>query len=194
MNTTHITGTGSVLIVDDETLFRNRLATALERRGFVARVAGSVAEARELLRMQSIPEFALVDLHMPGESGMVLVSELCAMAANVRVVVLTAYGSIANAVEAVRLGAVDYLTKPVDADQITNALLGCRKDWNPAAIPEHPITLEQMEWEHIQRVMREHDGNLSATARSLGLHRRSLQRKLAKWSPWTSRKSDTPES
>lgn len=176
---------GSVLIVDDESTFRNRLALALRRRGFEVRLAESVNHARELLEHTPVPDYALVDLRMPGDSGMVLVSELCNRYAEIRVVVLTAYGSIANAVEAMRLGAVNYLTKPVDADQITAALLDqTRAQREAARIPASPNTLEQVEWEHIQRVMRANDGNLSASARSLGLHRRSLQRKLAKWSPW----------
>ncbi len=180
-----MTGKGTVLVVDDDLTFRTRLGKALERRGFCVSLAEHGDAARDFLRQNPSPDYAVVDLRMPGENGMVLVQTLCSEASGIRVLVLTAYGSIANAIEAMKLGAVDYLTKPADADQITAALLGDKTDDVPPA-EMNPITLEQVEWEHIQRTLLENEGNISATARALGIHRRSLQRKLAKWSPWQS--------
>jgi len=172
-----------ILVVDDDETFRNRLSKALVRRGFEVKPAGSVDEAKRVLESGWFPDFAVVDLRMPGANGMTLVATLCSMSELIRVVVLTAYGSITNAIEAVKLGAVDYLTKPADADQITAALLGDKSKPENESEPS-AITLEQVEWEHIQRTLLSNEGNISATARSLGIHRRSLQRKLSKWSPW----------
>ncbi len=174
----------SILVVDDDATFRNRLGKALERRGFRVTLAECVASAKGLLNVGSFPEYAVVDLRMPGESGMALVEFLCKGSETIRVVVLTAYGSITNAMESVKLGAVDYLTKPADADQITAALLGGKSESEKGGRGDPTITLEQVEWEHIHRTLLENDGNISATARALGIHRRSLQRKLSKWSPW----------
>lgn len=167
----------SVLIVDDDDTFRSRLAMALGERGYEVRTASGVQEALTLAREDS-PELALVDLRMDDGNGLDLVRELAALDATTRIVVLTGYGSIATAVEAVRRGAADYLTKPVDADQISAALEGrgaasMRVDVIPS--------LARVEWEHIQRVLTDCDGNISQAARLLGLHRRSLQRKLAKY-------------
>jgi two-component system, response regulator RegA len=170
-----------VIVVDDDEVFRTRLAKALSERGFEVRTAQDVSSALELTQA-IFPDYVLVDLKMPGEHGLVLVKALREMSENVRIVVLTGYGSIPNAVEAIRLGACEYLTKPADADQITAALLG---ESRTVGSEEKAYTLEQIEWEHIHRVLNEHQGNISATARALGIHRRSLQRKLAKWSPWT---------
>ncbi len=169
----------SVLVVDDDETFRMRLARAFERRGWEVRAAADGETALALARRES-PEHAVVDLRMPGMGGLALVSELLALDPTTRVVVLTGYGSIATAVEAVRRGAKDYLTKPAELEQILRAFA---KDVGGAA-PEPPSvvpTLARAEWEHIHRVLTECDGNVSRAARLLGLHRRSLQRKLAKY-------------
>lgn len=181
----------SLLVVDDDTTFRQRLGKALVRRGYNVQLAGDVESAESMIHEKGLPDFAVVDLRMPGPSGMTLVQSLCAGVTKPKVVVLTAYGSIANAMEAVKLGAVDYLTKPADADQILAALEGGREEINNGIERDAaPITLEQVEWEHINRTLLENDGNISATARALGIHRRSLQRKLSKWSPWQASKAD----
>lgn len=169
----------SVLVVDDDDRFRERLVRAFLERGFDVRGARDVLEARTLAAEDS-PEWAVVDLRMPGPSGLELVRELLAIDATTRVVVLTGYGSIATAIDAVRLGATDYLTKPADADQIIAALEGTTKRGEadePAELP----TLARVEWEHIQRALSDCNGNVTQAARALGLHRRSLQRKLAKY-------------
>jgi len=171
----------TLLLVDDDPVFRQRLATALEARGIEVRTAGDIAEALDLARQES-PELALVDLRMPGGSGLELVRELKALDPATQVVVLTGYGSIATALEAVRLGALHYLTKPADVDEILAAFGGDRPD--PAA-PEANLTpsLDLVEWEHLQRVLSDCKGNLSEAARRLGMHRRSLQRKTARRRP-----------
>jgi len=183
------TGKRTILVVDDDKTFRGRLGKAFERRDFNVLLAEHVISAEELIEANGLPQYAVVDLRMPGANGMELVESLCASAPKPNVVVLTAYGSIANAMEAVKLGAVDYLTKPADADQILAALDGGKQD-SEAHKDAAPITLEQVEWEHINRTLLENDGNISATARALGIHRRSLQRKLSKWSPWQPNKVD----
>jgi two-component system response regulator RegA len=170
----------TVLIVDDDERFRLRLVRAFEERGFEARGASDFDEALRLARAES-PEYVVADLRMPGRSGLELVRELKALDPTTRIVVLTGYGSIATAVEAVRLGAVHYLTKPADLDEIIAAL---ERDEHPQETPEPPsevASLARMEWEHINRVLTDCGGNISQAARLLGLHRRSLQRKLAKY-------------
>ena len=166
----------TLLIVDDDEPFRTRLMRAFSDRGFDVAGAGSVDEAVALAHVDT-PELALVDLRLPGKSGLELVKALRDMDATTTIVVLTGYGSIATAVESVKLGATSYLTKPVDADQIVAAFDG-------TALPERATPtaqpLARVEWEHIQRVLADCDGNLSHAARVLGIHRRSLQRKLAK--------------
>jgi two-component system, response regulator RegA len=167
----------SVLVVDDDDVFRTRLGRAFADRAFEVRTARSAEEALTLARQDS-PEFALVDLRMPGASGIDLVRELCAIDPGTVVVMLTGYGSIATAVEAIRAGAVHYLSKPVDIDQILAAFAGNAKA-SPSGDIEVP-SLARVEWEHIQRVLADCEGNISRAARLLGLHRRSLQRKLSK--------------
>ena len=169
----------SILVVDDDERFRERLVRAFLERGLDARGARDVAEARALAAEDS-PEWAVVDLRMPGASGLDLVKELLAIDAATRVVVLTGYGSIATAIDAVRLGAADYLTKPADADQIIAALEGTTKRADGDERTEIP-TLARVEWEHIQRALSDCNGNVTQAARALGLHRRSLQRKLSKY-------------
>jgi len=166
----------SVLVVDDDDVFRTRLGKAFQDRGFEVRTAPSAAEAVRLAHQES-PEYAVVDLRMPGASGLDVVRELHAIDPASVIVMLTGYGSIATAVEAVRAGAVHYLSKPVDIDQILAAFEG--KATTPSVGNEVP-SLARVEWEHIQRVLSDCEGNISQAARLLGLHRRSLQRKLSK--------------
>jgi two-component system response regulator RegA len=166
----------TLLIVDDDEPFRTRLVRAFSDRGFDVTGAGNVDDALALARVDT-PELALVDLRLPGKSGLELVKALRELDATTTIVVLTGYGSIATAVESVKLGAASYLTKPVDADQIVAAFDGTvsTERATPTAQP-----LARVEWEHIQRVLADCDGNLSQAARVLGIHRRSLQRKLLK--------------
>jgi two-component system response regulator RegA len=173
----------SILLVDDDQVFRVRLARALADRGFDVRSAANYDEAVASARADS-PELAVVDLKMPGRSGLELVRELKAIDPSTKVVVLTGYGSIATAVDAVRLGATHYLPKPADADEIILAFSRDQKD-PLAASPAGFATpsLERAEWEHIQRVLSDCGGNISEAARRLGMHRRSLQLKLHKYPP-----------
>jgi two-component system, response regulator RegA len=167
----------SLLLVDDDTTFCAVLSRALEKRGFAVTVAHSVEEATPLAH-DSPPEFAVVDLKMDGASGLVLIRVLHELDPATRIVVLTGYSSIATAVEAIKLGATQYLSKPANADEIV-AAFNHAPDSN-APLRTQPAQIERLEWEHIQRVLREHEGNISATARALNMHRRTLQRKLAK--------------
>src|SRR6185437_12915537 len=171
----------SILVVDDDVAFRTRLVKALAARGVEARGAGSSAEAL-LLARQSAPQAAILDMRMPGASGLDLIPQLLALKSAMQIVVLTGYGSIATAVEAVRRGAINYLTKPLDADQILAAFETDQPAPVPAAVETTP-SLARVEWEHIQRILTDCDGNISLAARKLGLHRRSLQRKLGKLPP-----------
>ena len=168
----------SLLLVDDDAMFCQVLAGALTRRGFSVTSAHSVDEAEGLLG-DAAPAYAIVDLSMPGASGLTLVRRLRERDAAMRILVLTGYASIATAVEAIKLGATHYLAKPADADEIVAALHQGEGD-AAAPIPEAPISVRRLEWEHIQRVLNECDGNVSEAARQLGMHRRTLQRKLAK--------------
>jgi two-component system response regulator RegA len=164
----------SLLIVDDDAPFRDRLVRAMRERGFDAVGAANHRAAVDLASNDS-PELALVDLKLPDASGLDVVRDLKAIDPSTIVVVLTGYGSIATAVESVKLGAASYLTKPADANQIVSAFEGIQPT-EDAAVP----SLARVEWEHIQRVMTDCGGNVSQAARLLGIHRRSLQRKLAK--------------
>jgi two-component system response regulator RegA len=168
----------SVLVVEDEDTFRERLVRALGDRGFEASGVASAEEAIAAARLES-PECAVIDLRMPGLSGLHAVRELHRLDPTSRIVVLTGYGSIATALDAVRSGAVHYLTKPADIDEITAAF---DHDGSPAPEPPSaPVpSLDRVEWEHIDRVLLSCGGNISQAAALLGLHRRSLQRKLAK--------------
>lgn len=173
----------SMLVVDDDERLRERLARALRDRGFEVRAAAD-AEAALVLAREESPEFAVVDLRMPGASGLDLVRELIAIDGSTNVVVLTGYGSIATALDAIRFGATHYLTKPADVDDLIAAF--ARKRAPEVASAVHPETwatpsLARVEWEHIHRVMADCEGNISLAAKKLGLHRRSLQRKLSKF-------------
>jgi two-component system response regulator RegA len=169
----------SLLLVDDDDTFRGVLARALQKRGFDIVTASDVVQALVLAEANP-PEFAIVDLKMPGSSGLALVKRLKELDAATRIVVLTGYASIVTAVEAVKLGATHYLAKPADADEIVAALHKVDGD-ETAPLSAAPLSVERLEWEHIQRVLAEHEGNVSATARALNMHRRTLQRKLGKY-------------
>lgn len=169
----------TLLLVDDDDVFRERLARAFRERGFDVETHASVAAATAALGDES-PEFALVDLRMPDASGLELVRTLHARDPATRIVVLTGYGSIATAVRAVKDGAADYLTKPLDFPRIAAALVGSELAEDPAEELRSP-SLARIEWEHIQRVLVECDDNITQAAKVLGLHRRSLQRKLSKY-------------
>lgn len=175
-----------LLLVDDDEVFRERLARALRARGRRVETAKDADEALVVAR-RSPPAFAVVDLRMPGRSGLELVRELRALSAATTIVVLTGWGSIATAVEAVRDGAADFLAKPVDPDELLATLDRRGKPPPPAGAPDAQPppapSLARAEWEHIQRVLADVGGNVSEAARRLGLHRRSLQRKLQKFPP-----------
>lgn len=168
----------SLLLVDDDETFCQVLRKALEKRGFAVSVAHGAEDGASLARENS-PEFAVIDLKMPGPSGLVLVEKLKALDEQTRIVVLTGYASISTAVEAIKLGATHYLAKPADADEIVAAFQREGGDANAPVNPT-PLSVDRLEWEHIQKVLAAHDNNISATARALKMHRRTLQRKLAK--------------
>lgn len=167
----------SLLLVDDDATFRMVLSRALEKRGFAITSAESVEQALPLA-IASPPEYAVLDLKMDGASGLVLVQKLHELDPATRIVMLTGYASIATAVEAIKLGATQYLSKPANADEIVAAFGHHASPDMP--LNAQPATVERLEWEHIQRVLRENDDNISATARILNMHRRTLQRKLTK--------------
>jgi two-component system response regulator RegA len=170
----------SLLIVDDDEPFLRRLAQAMEKRGFDVTAVGSVSAAR-LSVMTHAPAYAVVDLRLPDGNGLDMVETLRDQRPDSRVVILTGYGAIATAVAAVKFGAVDYLSKPADADDVTGALLAA-EEGRPDP-PENPMSADRVRWEHIQRVYELCDRNVSETARRLTMHRRTLQRILAKRSP-----------
>ncbi len=173
----------SMLLVDDDEIFRERLGRAFRERDYEVTTAGSYDEAMVAARTDS-PQFAVVDLKMPGRSGLELVRDLKTVDATTKIVVLTGYGSIATAIDAVRLGATHYLAKPADADDILAAFQ--RDEKAPLSAPEAEFpapTLARAEWEHINRVLSDCGGNISEAARRLGMHRRSLQLKLRKHAP-----------
>jgi len=168
----------AALIIDDDEVFRQRLCRAFRLREWEAHEAGDAAQALEAAR-EFGPDLAVVDLRLAGESGMDVVRALRSLDATVSIIMLTGYGSIATALEAVKCGANDYLSKPVDVDQILAAFSGARQTAPAASVP----SLGRVEWEHIQRVLTDCGGNVSQAAKLLGLHRRSLQRKLSKYPP-----------
>jgi two-component system response regulator RegA len=167
----------SLLLVDDDATFRTVLSRALEKRGFAVTTASSVEQALPLASTNP-PEFAVLDLKMDGASGLVLVQKLHELDPATRIVMLTGYASIATAVEAIKLGATQYLSKPANADEIV-AAFGHNAS-SDVPLEAQPATVERLEWEHIQRILRENGDNISATARILNMHRRTLQRKLSK--------------
>jgi two-component system response regulator RegA len=165
------------LLVDDDPLFTEVMQRGLERRGFSVRRCASAEEALNACTEQA-PDYIVLDLNMPGTSGLVILPALLSLAPRAELLVLTGYSSIATAVEATRAGARNYLCKPAGIDEVLAAL----DESNPAEVEvsTQPPSLNRLEWEHLQRVLQENDGNISATARALGMHRRTLQRKLQK--------------
>ena len=177
---THAPNQGPLLLVDDDLAFRQRLAVTLERRGFAVTAASGIAEARRLAA-QLRPAFAVLDMRLDDGNGLDLVAELRQLRSDVRVVMLTGYGNLATAVAAVTAGAVDYRAKPADPEDIIKALTAGTGE-RPAP-PEEPMSADRVRWEHIQRVYELCGRNVSETARRLKMHRRTLQRILAKRSP-----------
>lgn len=169
----------TLLLVDDDDAFRRVLGRALGKRGYAVSSAANV-EAAMALALEQPPEYAVVDLKMPGDSGLVLIEQLMALDPNTRIVMLTGYASIATAIEAIKLGAIHYLAKPCDADEVVAALNKGTAGDASLFVSDSPLSVDRMEWEHIQRVLAEHQGNVSSTARALKMHRRTLQRKLSK--------------
>jgi len=173
----------AVLIIDDDERFRTRLCQAFELRGWEAFAAGDGAAARDLA-LEVAPDLAIVDLKMTGESGLDVVKQLRELDATATIIMLTGYGSIATAVEAMKCGADHYLSKPVDVEQILSAFETLRdREVSGTQPPMTVPTLARVEWEHIQRVLEDCGGNVSLSAKLLGMHRRSLQRKLSKYPP-----------
>jgi two-component system response regulator RegA len=170
----------SLLLVDDDQTFCLVLGEALRKRGFNVRIANSVEQALPVAEA-SPPEFAVLDLKMGGATGLALVKRLHELDPHTRIVVLTGYASVATAVEAIKLGATQYLAKPANADEII-AAFGHIAD-SGAMLHTQPAKIDSLTWEHIQRVLQEHGNNVSATARALNMHRRTLQRKLTKPPP-----------
>lgn len=172
-----------LLIVDDDPTFARVLGRALGSRGFEVITTDNADDARALTRRHQ-PRYCVLDLKLGDENGLRLIPELQSLVPDIRVLLLTGYASIATAVEAIKRGAHDYLAKPVDADAVVRALLdgdaGPADGDDFADAPDAPLPLRRLEWEHIQRVLTECEGNISETARRLGMHRRTLQRKLSK--------------
>jgi len=173
----------SILLVDDEDHFRERLARAFMKRGYTVFQASDVAQALDMIKNKQ-PDWALVDLKMPGKSGLDLIREAKEFLPFLKIVVLTGYGSIATATEAIKLGAMYYLPKPADVDEILNAFGRDQEPPGDSDQPEFEVpSLARAEWEHIQRVLNDCDNNITAAAQKLGIHRRTLQRKLYKYAP-----------
>ena len=170
----------SLLLVDDDEVFVTRLGRAMGKRGFEVRTALSVAEAQRLL-VEKTPAYAVIDLRLEDGNGLDVVEALRDRREDARIVVLTGYGAIATAVAAVKMGATDYLAKPADANEVMAALLSSGEQLPPP--PENPMSADRVRWEHIQRVFEQCDRNVSETARRLHMHRRTLQRILAKRGP-----------
>jgi two-component system response regulator RegA len=168
----------SLLLVDDDRVLCDVMRRALSSRGFLVTAAHTVADALRAID-DDPPEFAVVDLKLPDQSGLKLVARLKVADAHTKIVVLTGHGSIPTAVEAIKLGATYYLTKPTDADTVV-AAFGREHGDDGAPVDAKPMTVERVEWEHIQHVLHHHGGNVSATARALSMHRRTLQRKLSR--------------
>lgn len=168
-----------LLVVDDDESFNKVLCRVMKQQGFDAVGARSADEALSLA-VSHHADYFLLDLNLAGQSGLRLIEPLLKLRPDGRIVVLTGYASIATAVDAVKLGAVQYLAKPADTDAIVRALQGEQPDTDTVEFDDNPMPVDRLEWEHIQRVLSEHDGNISATARALKMHRRTLQRKLSR--------------
>jgi two-component system response regulator RegA len=180
--TAALPGEPTLLLADDDDAFRDAMTRALTRRGFAVTASRNVDEAEDAAKKQ-VFEYALVDVRMPGRSGIDLVAALRRIDEGTRVVVLTGYGTIANAVEAMRAGAADYLTKPVDAAACERSLLGRAAEAAPVGEDDDVPSLERVEYEYLQRVLADCGGNVSEAARRLRMHRRSLQRKITRQPP-----------
>ena len=167
-----------LLLVDDDETFCNVLKSALERRSYDVIVANNVKDGI-FQAEKNIPEYAVIDLRIGHESGLELVKKLISLDDNTQIVMLTGFASIATAVEAIKLGAVHYLTKPANTDEIVSALHKNEGD-STVLISENPLSVKRLEWEHLQKVLMQHEGNISSAARALNMHRRTLQRKLDK--------------
>ena len=170
----------SLLIVDDDNPFRERLSRAMEKKGFVVTQAESVKKGIDSLKITK-PAFAVIDLRLNDGNGLEVVKEIQSLNNNSRIIMLTGYGNIPTAVAAIKHGAIDYLAKPADADDVEKALLADPK--SKAQPPENPMTADRVKWEHIHRVFELCNRNVSETARRLRMHRRTLQRILSKRSP-----------
>ncbi len=167
-----------LIIVDDDVTFCTVLKQALEKRNYDVVTATNITDALTSAQ-QHQPEYAVVDLRIGHESGLELVKQLILLNADTHIVMLTGFSSVATAVEAIKLGATYYLTKPADVDEIIAALERSKGD-SSVTISDRPVSVKRLEWEHLQKVLIEHDGNISAAARALNMHRRTLQRKLEK--------------
>lgn len=178
--TAHDPNEMKLLIVEDDKVFRNRLALSMERKGFTVFAAEGVEEGG-ILAADNRPQYAVLDMRLEDGNGLDLVPTLRQIRHDMRIVILTGYGNIASAVAAVKAGAVDYLAKPADPDEIAGTLLSTQGQTPPP--PENPMSADRVKWEHIQRVFELCDRNVSETARRLNMHRRTLQRILAKRSP-----------
>lgn len=171
---------GKLLLVDDDLVFTRVLAVALRVRRFDVLATATIADAASLLCAgRYLPDFAVLDLNLGNASGLKLIGDVRRVSSGCRILILTGYASITTAVDAIKLGADEYLAKPADVDAIVAALLGDRQP-DADSVPEETLSVSRLEWEHVQRVLAENDGNVSATARALKMHRRTLQRKLGK--------------
>jgi two-component system response regulator RegA len=175
---TPLTDNPHLLLVDDDETFCEVLKAALEKRHFDVFVAHNVDKGTRLAK-QIEPEYAVIDLRIGLDSGLEMVKQLIALDRHTQIVMLTGFASIATAVEAIKLGATHYLTKPANADEIVTALYKNEGDAS-VSISDNPLSVKRLEWEHLQKVLMQHDGNISAAARAINMHRRSLQRKLDK--------------
>ncbi len=177
--TNSLTDLPSLLLAEDDPLFCQVMGDALSKRGFNVQRAHSVDEAIGLIE-KTVPEYAVVDLNMPGPSGLVLIKHLIAIDPHTKIIILTGFASITTAIEAIKLGAIHYLSKPADADEVIMAFSRGKQGDTDVKVATQPLSVNRIEWEHIQKVLSDHNGNISATARALGMHRRTLQRKLQK--------------
>jgi two-component system, response regulator RegA len=168
----------NLLLVDDDPIYCSVLGQALNKRDYEVSIAHDLQSGIRLAQ-DTHPDYAVIDLRIGHESGLEIVKKLKEMDDDVHIVVLTGFASIATAVESIKLGATNYLTKPADTDEIINALNRNEGDSN-ISVKERPLSVKRLEWEHLQKVLMEHNGNISAAARALGMHRRTLQRKLDK--------------
>ncbi|MCK5727757.1 MAG: response regulator transcription factor [Methylococcales bacterium] len=167
-----------LLLVDDDKTFCTVLKSALKKRAFDVSIANDIKHGL-ILAEETEPEYAVIDLRIGHDSGLEMVKKLISLDDNTRIIMLTGFASIATAVEAIKLGAIHYLTKPANADEIVNALHKNQGD-SSVEINENPLSVKRLEWEHLQTVLMQYDGNISAAARALKMHRRTLQRKLDK--------------